>query len=129
MWPKVSVFLIKSNFCLYMKKLIQVRAFERDIPFQNVVRQDNPPPHLRRNFLEPRMVCFHKYDKANNKEAAEMVQACLRKPDFDGLRTTKTQTSLRIRAVWSAPLIFAYWKEFYLDLLRRDFNFLDCLCR
>ena len=33
-----------------------------------------------------------------------------RKPVFRGLRTTKAQTSLLIRAVWSAPLLFAYWK-------------------
>ena len=26
------------------------------------------------------------------------------------LRTTKAQTSLPIRAVWSAPLLFAFWK-------------------
>ena len=30
-----------------------------------------------------------------------------RKPVFGGLRTTKAQTSLRIRAVWSAPVLFA----------------------
>ena len=28
-----------------------------------------------------------------------------RNPDFGGLRTTKVQTSLRIRAVWSAPKV------------------------
>ena len=27
-----------------------------------------------------------------------------------GLRTTKAQTSLRIRADWSAHLLFAFWK-------------------
>ena len=45
------------------------------------------------------------------------------KPVFGGLRTTKAQTSLRIRAVWSAPLFFAYWKVSYLDLLRPKFQF------
>ena len=39
-------------------------------------------------------------------------------PVFGGLRTTNAQTSLRIRAVWSAHLFFAYWKESYLDVLR-----------
>ena len=29
-----------------------------------------------------------------------------RKPVFGGLRTTQAQTSLRILAVWSAPLLF-----------------------
>ena len=37
-----------------------------------------------------------------------------RKPVFSGVRTTKTQTSLRIRAVWSAHL-FACRKVSYLD--------------
>ena len=32
-----------------------------------------------------------------------------RKPVFGGLRTTKAQTSLRICAVWSGPLIFAFY--------------------
>ena len=45
-----------------------------------------------------------------------------RKPVFGGLRTTQAQTSLRIRAVWSAPLLFAS----YLDL--QNFNFLASLC-
>ena len=46
------------------------------------------------------------------------------KPVFGGLRTIQAQTSLRIRAVWSAPLLFAYWKVLYLDY----FNFLASLC-
>ena len=37
---------------------------------------------------------------------------------FGGLRTTKVQTSLRIRADCSAPLLFAYWKVSYLNLLQ-----------
>ena len=41
----------------------------------------------------------------------------VRKPVFDGLRKTKVQTSLRIRAVWSALLLFGYSKLLYLDLL------------
>ena len=40
-----------------------------------------------------------------------------------GLRTTLAQTSLCIRAVWSAPLLFAFWKVSYLDLLRAKFQF------
>ena len=46
-----------------------------------------------------------------------------RKPVFGGLRTTKAQISLRICAVWSAPLIFAYWNVGYLDLLRAKFQY------
>ena len=33
-----------------------------------------------------------------------------RKPVIRGLRTTQAQTSLRIRAVWSAPVLFPFWK-------------------
>ena len=33
----------------------------------------------------------------------------VRKPVFGGLRTTQAQTSLRIRAVRSAPLLFVFW--------------------
>ena len=47
-----------------------------------------------------------------------------RKPVFWGLRTTKVQTSLRIRAVWSEPSLFAFWKVLY----KQKFNFLASLC-
>ena len=36
-------------------------------------------------------------------------KTCLR-----GLRVTKAQNSLHIRAVWSAPLLFPYWKVSYI---------------
>ena len=45
------------------------------------------------------------------------------KPVFGGLRTTKAQTSLRIRAVLSVPLLFAFWKVLYLDLLPAKYQF------
>ena len=50
------------------------------------------------------------------------------KPVFGGLRTTKAQTSLRILAEWSAPLLFTYWKESYLNLPPAKFQFLASLC-
>ena len=43
------------------------------------------------------------------------------KPVSGGLRTTKAQTSLRIRTDWSAPLLFSYWKISYLNLLQVKF--------
>ena len=46
-----------------------------------------------------------------------------RKPVFGGLRTTQAQTSLRIRAVWSAPLLFAFCKVQYLSLPQAKFQF------
>ena len=42
---------------------------------------------------------------------------------FWGLWTTQAQTSLRIRAVWSAPLLFAFWKILYVNLLLVKFQF------
>ena len=46
-----------------------------------------------------------------------------RKPVFKSLRTTQAQTSLRIRAVWSAPLLFAFWKEPYVNFLQAKLQF------
>ena len=46
-----------------------------------------------------------------------------RKPVFGGLRTTQAQTSLRIRAVCSAPLLFAFCKAPYPSLLQAKFHF------
>ena len=40
-----------------------------------------------------------------------------------GLRITNWQTSLHICAVYSAPLLFAYWKVAYLNLLQAIFQF------
>ena len=48
----------------------------------------------------------------------ENAQFLARKPVFGGLRIAQAQTSLRIRAVWSAPLLFAFWEESYLGLLQ-----------
>ena len=40
-----------------------------------------------------------------------------------GVRTTQSQTNLRIRAVWSAPLLFAFSKNSYVNLLPVKFQF------
>ena len=45
------------------------------------------------------------------------------KPVFGGLQTTQAQTSLRIRAVWSAPLLFLLGKVSYVILLQVKFQF------
>ena len=47
----------------------------------------------------------------------------VRKPVFGGLRATKAQTSLYICAVCSAPLLFAYWKVSYTNLILAKFKF------
>ena len=45
-----------------------------------------------------------------------------RKPVFEGLQTIQVQTSLRIRADWSASLLFAFWKASYVNLLQMKFK-------
>ena len=40
------------------------------------------------------------------------------KPVFGGLPITQELTSLRIRSVWSAPLLFAFWNKTYVNLLQ-----------
>ena len=45
-----------------------------------------------------------------------------RKTVFGGLQTTKVQTSLRICAVLSAPLLFPYCKVSYLGSLQAKFQ-------
>ena len=51
-----------------------------------------------------------------------------RKPVFGGLWSTQSQTSLRISAVWSAPLLFAFWKVSNVNMLHVNFNLLAGLC-
>ena len=46
-----------------------------------------------------------------------------RKPVFGGLPTTQAQTRLCIRTDWSAPLLFAFWKVLYLNLLQAKCHF------
>ena len=67
-------------------------------------------------------------DKYHGLEHVNMVKRskCLqivRRPVFDGLRTTKAQTSLRVRAVSSAPFLFILWKVSYVNLLQVKFQF------
>ena len=45
------------------------------------------------------------------------------KPVFGGLQTTQAQTSLRIHAVWSVPLLLAFWEVSYVNLLMMKFQY------
>ena len=45
-----------------------------------------------------------------------------RKPVFGGLWITQAQTRLSILTVWSAPLLFAFWKVSYINLLQVIFQ-------
>ena len=63
-----------------------------------------------------------------NKCGMECESTCTqqydaRKPFFRVLQITQAQTSLRIRTVWSARLLFAFWKVPYVNLLQVNFQF------
>ena len=74
----------------------------------------------------------HNYFK-NNTPIFSMVNKLMRlknhlglvatKPVFGGLQTTKVQTSLRMRAVWSVPLLFALRNVPYVYFLQVKFQF------
>ena len=51
-----------------------------------------------------------------------ILSSFMRKPGFCHMRTTKPQISLRIRAVWSAPLLSAAYIVLYLYLLTPKFQ-------
>ena len=63
-------------------------------------------------------VCHRCRTCGNNLYGPRREKTCLR-----GLRTTEAQTSLRTHTVWSAPLLFAFWKVPYLSLLQAKFQF------
>ena len=70
----------------------------------------------------------NKFNKFNNTRAWVLdsiyhMGLDARKTVFRGLRTTKAQTRLRIPAVWSAPLLFTFWKVSYINLLQAKFQF------
>ena len=62
---------------------------------------------------DPSIVVSLNYTRPTLNLLREREEFCHR-----GLQTTKAQTSLRIRAVWSAPLLFTNWIEPYLNLLQ-----------
>ena len=72
---------------------------------------------------EPSLLTHTKYNSLLDSNPT--WASTLGKPVFGGLPTTNAQTSLRIRAVRSVPLLFIYWKVSYLDLLRAKFQFSD----
>ena len=51
-----------------------------------------------------------------------------RKPVFGGLRTTKAQTSLRIRADWSAPFYSLFGIYHIEECFKRNINVVASLC-
>ena len=52
----------------------------------------------------------------------------VRKSVFGGSRTIKAQTSLRICAVWSAPLFFTCWISHIKTCYKGNFTILASLC-
>ena len=89
--------------------------------------------YTEQNFWLVSSVLFnHNYFK-NNTPIFSMVNKLMRpknhmglvatKPVFGGLQTTKVQTSLYMRAVWSVPLLFALRKVPYVNFLQVKFQF------
>ena len=65
----------------------------------------------------------------NSFHFIDLINGLLRQKTYLwGFRITKVQTSLHIRAVWSAPLSIAYWEVPYLDLPLVTLQFLASLC-
>ena len=72
-------------------------------------------------FKNPQNVSLE--NKTIFKDSSSNMGLDARKPVFGGLWTTKAHISLRKCAVWSAPLLFPYWKASYLDLLQARFHY------
>ena len=63
------------------------------------------PDFIVCNFMENSIVLKRINIK---KKPIKYIGLDARKPVFGGLQTTQGQTSLRIRAVWSVPLLLAF---------------------
>ena len=63
------------------------------------------------------------YSKPQHRHVNLYMGLDARKPVFGMLRITQAQTSLCIRAVRSAPFLFAFWKVPYANLLQVKFQF------
>ena len=78
----------------------------------------------QREFTAPfKIVERHSPMQMPVSEALDLMGLDARKPVFRGLGTTKVLTSLRIGAVWSAPLLFANHNVAYLSVLLVKFKF------
>ena len=95
----LSIFHYLLLYCKYLREITMIHAYSS---FQ---------------FFRPKIYTIY------GSSIGIIMGLVARKPVFGGLRITKAQTSLRVRAVWSAPLLFAYWKVSYLYLLQGNFRF------
>ena len=68
--------------------------------------------------VDPNIVVSLNYSRPTLNLLKVLEEFCHR-----GLQTTKAQTSLHIRAVWSAPLLFTNWIVSYLNLLQARLHF------
>ena len=77
--------------------------------------------------LMPRTILCHfnsfSRRKVNKYFFYQKLGVDARKPVIGGLRITKAQASLRIRAVGSTPLFFAYMKVSYQHFVQAKFQF------
>ena len=122
--PSLSYhFPLRSWFCLFLSGCLrQVLLY----PSYYILLWDKEiPPEDQNNSSETRLcqeVNFHLTNEyvlicAQALQRLHNVGLDARKPVFRGLGTAKAQTTLRNHAVWSAPLLFTYWKVLYLDWL------------
>ena len=126
-WPK------SRDFMAWLKRFLYKSTYRNGIP--KFIHRLKRPCFL--GLLSPcKMPNFDDVDKQWIKEGSVFQYLKTNAPSklwqlnlgldarvFGGLRTTQAQTSLRIRAVWSAPLLFAFWKVLHVNLLQGKFQF------
>ena len=132
------IFFFQINcFDKFLQKYNQsVKYFDPDQILRFAVRPDLGQNGLQRLFVKMILVqrvrhevkLYHKNNHAQRRRrhtvSASLKWASTRENlSSVGLRITQAQTSLRISAVWSAPLLFAFCKVPYVNLLQMKFQF------
>ena len=93
----------------------------------SLYRQYSSPSYSMQNFNALVYVAEHAgLSMTWSRQGPHYMGRNARKPVLWGLPTTKTQTSLHIQTVWSAPLLLAFWKVSYRE---RSGSVVECLTR
>ena len=112
-----------GNFADGFSGLISVQTYCK--VYQHTIKK-SPPVVEGGGGVKSKESCSYKLRNAKiNTDRRHFYNLGLdmRKPVFEDWQTTNAQTSLRIRADWSAPLLFILCKVLYLNLLRAKFQF------
>ena len=102
--------VLSKEKCVLLKDMTQLRLRPANPPLQTK-NKNSSSILFRRIFTQVaihisiHLICKKYHLPFHDRHAYMCLDA--RKSFFGGLRTTKAQTSLRIRADWSAPLLFA----------------------